>query len=290
MKRLTVLCSLIWLSLSIAELRSQEHASQAGGAQENETAMVLILAFDNSTGREELDAAVEAVPDLMAAFLVSGTHRVRVVDRKVLEKIYEEKSLTWQGILAGEAQLRTGFLSRAKYILRGSLIHRTSIHGDPRHGKIEAVELHAFLHETATTRLLKSFEARGAPGDLVNICREISSGVATFFQAELPPTEALPLDEDPRKNLLMIHGLSAFHQGRLHDAMTYFFKILQRQPDDEAAKFWLARSFLAGGLEGHAKIELQEFMERFPASDRTRQVKSLLDSINKKEALIQDEK
>ena len=279
MKRLELLCGLISVLSFAGELASEEQPSE----QEKHSATVLILPFENSTGHRKLDAVAGAVPDLVAAFLVSGTDRVRVVDRKVLEKIYEEKSLTWQGLLADGSPLRTGALSRAKYILRGSLRR-----GDRGRGEVEAVEVQAFLHEADSTRLLKSFEAHGAPGAIVKLCREIASEVAAFFREDLPPMEDLPLDEDPQKSLLMIHGLSSFHNGELHRAMTCFLKVLERDPGDEAAHFWLARSFFGAGLEGHAKIELEQFLEKFPRSDRVRKVKSLLKSLTQKEASSHD--
>ncbi len=101
--------------------------------------------------------------------------------------------------------------------------------------------------------------------------------------------EDLPLDEDPKKSLLMIHGLSSFHNGELHRAMTCFLKVLERDPSDAAAHFWLARSFLGAGLEVHAKIELEQFLVKFPRSDRVRKVKRLLKSLEQKEVSSHDQ-
>ncbi len=280
MKRLRRLCGLISVLSCVGELAPEEQHPE----QNRPPATVLILTFENSTGHQKLDAVAGAVPDLVTAFLVSGTDRVRVVDRKVLEKIYEEKSLTWQGLLADRSALRTGALSRAKYILRGSLRRR-----DRGRGKVEAVEVQAFLHETDSTRLLKSFAAHGAPGEIVKLCREIASEVAGFFREDLPPIEDLPLDEDPKKSLLMIYGLSSFHNDEPHRAMTCFLKVLERDPGDAAAHFWLARSFLGAGLEDHAKIELEQFLAKFPRSDRVRTVKSLLKSFEQKEESSHDQ-
>ncbi len=280
MKRLGSLCGLISVLSFAGELASEELRTE----HDTPPATILILTFENSTGRQKLDAVVAAVPDLVAAFLVSGTDRVRVVDRRVLEKIYEEKSLTWQGLLADGSARRTGALSRAKYILRGSLRRR-----DRGRGAVEAVEVQAFLHETDSTRLVKSFAAHGAPGEIVKLCREVASEVAAFFREDLPPMEDLPLDEDPKKSLLMIHGLSSFHNGAFHRSMTCFLKVLERDPSDAAAHFWLARSFLGAGLEVHAKIELEQFLAKFPRSDRATQVKSLLKSLEQKEASSHDQ-
>ena len=101
--------------------------------------------------------------------------------------------------------------------------------------------------------------------------------------------EDLPLDEDPKKSLLMIHGLSSFHNGAFHRSMTCFFKVLERDSSDAAAHFWLARSFLGAGLEVHAKIELEQFLVKFPRSDRVRKVKRLLKSLEQKEVSSHDQ-
>ncbi len=254
---------------SVGELLAQEQS------QDSNITTALILTFDNATGQQNLDAASKTIPDLIATFLVAGTDKIRVVDRNSLDAIYEEKSLTWQGIVRDRSTLRTSALWQAKYIIRGSLIHKGDTPSDT-----ETIEIKAFLHETESTRLLKSFEAQGPPNQLVHLCSEIASGIAGFFQAELPPIEELPLDDDPQKSMLMIHGLSAFHNGQPHTATACFLKILGDYPEDESAKFWLAKSFLAADLKTHAAIELKTFLNMFPNSDKTNEAKHLLKSID----------
>ncbi len=258
------------LAICLAHLAPELQAQER--AQDRHPATILILGFDNATGQVELDTVCEAVPDLITAFLVAGTDRIRVVDRKVLAAIYQEKSLTWQGLLGDRS--RTGSLSQAKYIVRGSLIRKGDLGGD--------IEVKAFLHETASTRLIKAFDTQGAPSEIMSLCRRIASDIAGFFQAELPRIEQLPFDDDPQKSLLMIHGISAFHTGRSHRAVTFFLKVLERRREDESAKFWLAQSFLAADLPSHAMIELEAFLELFPKSHRTQEVKRLLRSMEKR--------
>ncbi len=261
--------------------QGQDQDQDQDHSRDDQPVTVLILGFDNATGRASLEAVSQAVPDLLAAYLSGGAGPVRVVDRRALEAVYQEKALTWQGLVEGRSESHPGVLAQARYIVRGSL-SRPTTPGHPGHpnGGPDGVELKAFIHETATTRLLKVVEARGGAGEIPRLCRQAASGIAAHFQAKLPPIEDLPLDADPDKSLWMIHGLNAYHHGQPHRALAAFLKILDDHPDDEPARYWLTKCFLAAGMEPHARIEAQEYLNHHAHSPRASQVRDLLRSLD----------
>jgi len=273
MKTPSFYCRLILIGLCVlaGELQAQDPPPNPT----DPTVTLLILPFDNATGDPSLDAASKSIPDLVAAFLASGTDRIGIVNRQAMEQIYQEKSLTWQGFLESPADPNRTRLAQAGHIVRGSLA-RAQHSGDD----IDAIEIHLFLHETTSTRLLKSFQAQGPPDKMVSLCQQAAESVAAFFQADLPPVEPLPLDDNPEKNLLMIHGLSAWHNGQPHRAIACLLKILDRHPADEAAQFWLAKSFFAADLHRHAQIQLEQFLEQHPRSRRTNEARRLLKTLD----------
>ena len=242
--------------------------------QDDVPATILILQFNNATGRPRLDAVSNAVPDLLTAYLSGGSGPVRVVDRQALESLYQEKALTWQSLVEGRSGPEPDVLAQARFIVRGSLSRLSNPGDDP-----DEIEVKAFIHETATTRLLKVIEARGVAGEIPSLCRQAASDIAAHFKAKLPPIEDLPVDVDPARSLLMIHGLNAFHNGDPHRALAAFLKIIDDHPGDEPARFWLTRSFLATGLETHARIEAQAFLKNHADSPRASQIRDLLQSL-----------
>ena len=104
--------------------------------------VILIVPFDNATGTPEFDALEEGLPDLLTAFLTPYDDQLRIIDRILMEEIFAERSLNWQGFSEKDAFQKAGQLAQARYILRGSIS-----------GSANLLGINALLYETETTRL-----------------------------------------------------------------------------------------------------------------------------------------
>ena len=261
MKAATTLWGLLLSVSTSVMLRSEEHPG----------APILLLPFENATGHDEFDVLGKGIPELLTAFLSPHRERVQVVDREAIERIFDEHSLSWENYVKTERHAELGKLCQARFILRGSF----HLEGKER-TKDRKLVLTGLLYETETTRLVKTLSRSGRAENLTGLGRDFASELASFFNARLEEFAALPVDENPEKNLAMIYGLGHFHNGQPDKALTYFLKVLENDPGDESAKYWLGRSFLAAGMVDHARIEFVDFLEKFPESAKADEVKTYL--------------
>ena len=238
-----------------------------------DTPAILILPFDNSTGRVAFDALEEGIPDLLTAFLSPYEEQIRVVDRTLGAVVLAEHRLSRQGLSGPRAALQsTPELAQAKYILRGS------VSGLPGSFRIDA-----FLYETETTRLVKSLENAG-PAERLNVAvQDIALGLAGHFSTSIVEVAELPVDPDPLKSVNLISLLGHYYSGQYEKALTYAMKTLAQQPHDELGLYWLARSFLDSGLEDHALLAFQDFLEHFPDSPKAEEAKYRVEELQNKE-------
>src|SRR5438046_8149775 len=76
----------------------------------------LILPFENSTGRPELNSLTTGVPDLLTSDLTVSSEGIQVVEREKLDAIMAEQSLKWENVMKDKAYGRLGRLAQAQYI------------------------------------------------------------------------------------------------------------------------------------------------------------------------------
>ena len=226
---------------------------------------LLILPFENATGQVDKNAVSKGFPDLVSAFLAPESEHVRLVDRDRLDQLMAEEGLKRENLTSETAIGQIGHLAQAQYILRGSVT-----------GADKNLEVRAFLYETESLRLVKSFESR-KDVNLNGHAESIAHAVAQFFAADLKPLPLLPVDPEPDMNLHKIQGLGYYYEGQYTKAIPEFMKVLAKQPRDADAKYWLGKSFYAAGLKDHAAIEFRQFLDWFAKDSRASDVKSLLD-------------
>ncbi len=234
--------------------------------------VILIVPFDNATGNQEFDALEEGLPDLLTAFLTPYDDQLMIIDRILMEEIFAERSLSWQGFSEKDAFQKAGQLAQARYILRGSIS-----------GSANLLGINALLYETETTRLIRSIESRVPSNQLTSAVQDLAQQLAEHFETEIPEVPELPLEEDPVKSVNLMYGLSYYYAGQYEKALTYTMKILENDADDELGRYWLARSFLGAGLEDHARLEFQDFLARFPDSPKAGEIRNELERVEKKE-------
>ena len=112
--------------------------------------------------------------------------------------------------------------------------------------------------------------------------QDIASGLARHFSTRIVEVAELPLDPDPVKSVNLISLLGHYYSGQYEKALTYAMKTLAQQPHDELGLYWLARSFLDCGLEDHALLAFQDFLEHFPDSPKAEEAKYRVEELQNK--------
>jgi len=74
----------------------------------------------------------------------------------------------------------------------------------------------------------------------------------------------------------MVQGLGFYYQGRYTKAFPEFMKILQKEPKNADARYWLGKSFAGAGLKEQARLEFQQFLAMFAKDSRAPEVKIMM--------------
>jgi len=234
-------------------------------AHSSESSTVLVIPFDVLTEGDAYAALDHGIPDLLSASITSNTKHIQLVERARLDALIEEKSLSWQGYLMEQSVQEIGTLAQAQFLLRGSVTEQ----------KGKAV-LRAFLYETETTRLVRAFEARGSLDQLQALCADIARQLEDVLSRPIDALPELIADENPEQSNLFIQGIGAFYRGRYDHAFAAFMNILEANPGEPLARYWLAKSFHGAGLQGHAVIEFKQFLAAFPNHEKAVEAKAYL--------------
>ena len=233
----------------------------------SEPPRLIILPFENLTGQRSQDHLREGLADLLTSCLAAHAERVVVLDRSLLADLFAEESLLLEGLLAEGGRASDGRLEGASHLLLGSF------------GQENGADLwlRGDLYDLQSTQLLFTARSEGSPEELSDsLCGELAPALAEGLTEAARPAAALALDQDPTYNRLMILGLGHYYNGRLSEAFPAFLKILRDRPEDEAAHYWLARSFFEAELTGLAAVELENYIARHPQGARRAEVEALL--------------
>jgi len=240
-------------------------------------AVLLILPFDNATGKAKYDSLHEGIPDLLTAFLSPYYAKVAVIDRQLLKQVFNEKSLNFKGFVSAETNRQLGEMSQAGYIIRGSI-----------QGGDNNLDLAVNIYQTDSTVLMKSLSVTGGSNEISSIAQKAALKIAQYFEAGVNEIKNLPIDENPEQNLNLIYAMGYYHNGQYADAIIYFMKIIKEDPLDEVTRFWFLKSFFDAGMVSHARIEFEEFLRLFPDSQKIDELNYIFN--NKKEEGNKDEK
>jgi hypothetical protein len=226
---------------------------------------LLLLPFDNATGEVRYDALVAGMPDILSACLSEFPDHVVVVDRAVVEPLLREQGLAVEAYTEPGRQQGIGALIGADFVVRGSLTLSD--------GQLHA-ELLAFNVKTAT--LAHTERAKLRPASIIeDVCAKLAPSLAARL-AEMPSARATVHAAEPEEQLLLMRGLKSYYTGGYVEALAPFLKLIRLNAEDEAAHFWLARSFAGAGLTDYARVQFKDFLIRFPGSARTDEVRQLL--------------
>ncbi len=236
-----------------------------GLADSKEKPVIVIIPFENATGKEAYESLSTGLPDLLTAFLSPYDERVTIIDRGLLESVFSEKSLSWEGFTSEKSWTQLGQLSQADYILRGSVLFSDN-----------KFTINASLYELESTQLLKAFESYGSSKNLSHLVQKITVQLAEYLKTDIKLIEDLPIDDNPEKSFNFISGVGYYYNGQFELALTYFMKVLESHPDDELAQYWLAKTFQEAGMVDHAQLEFRVFLKKHPKSEKFSEVKGYL--------------
>ncbi len=230
-----------------------------------DSAMVM-LPFDNATGKSRYDALAAGMPDLLTTCLSEFSGLVNVVERQAFAAAAEEQSLDLSRYTQGGGAA-VGHVIAADWVLRGSVT-----------GLSEALEMQLLVFDARTAILSTSLRLRLDETNLVgDLCTNATPRLVQRLQELTSESQALVLATDVEKQNLMINGLNHFYNGKFAHATGAFLDFTQRYADSSLGVYWLARSLLRADLSHLAHIELSDYLIRFPSGPELEQVRSLLE-------------
>ena len=234
-------------------------------ASHAERPALLLLPFDNATGDARYGALESGMPDILSACLAEFADDVVVVDRTIVEPVLREQGLGIEEYADPSRQQHIGEIIGVDVVVRGSL---TLIDGELR------AELLAFF--VTTTTLAHSDAAILRTKSIIeDACARLAPPLAERLAAS-PAASAEVQIAEPENQLLLMSGLKSYYTGHYVEALAPFLKLIRLDRQDEAAHFWLGRSFAGAGLDDYARVQLEDFLVRFPGSARVNDVEQLL--------------
>lgn len=205
---------------------------------------IWILPFDNPGGDASVGHLEEAIPALLAV-AISQSDQHAVVDRRHLNQVLAEQSLTLEGLTAPNARHEVGRLLGATVMISGSVV---------KQGGDLLITMRASDIETGT--VTAAAEARGPAGQIGRLVSALYRRLARDLGRQLPDLRPDQIDETPLSNLHFMRGLGYYYSARYNQALAEFLQSTREKPLADIARLWLANAYLAQDAYDHAYLEL----------------------------------
>jgi len=203
-----------------------------------------ILPFDNPRADVSVAYLEEAIPALLAA-AVSHSDRHAVVDRRYLNQVLAEQSLTLEGLTAPHARVEAGRLLGATVMISGSVV---------KEGEDLRISMRASDLETGI--VTAAAEARGPAGRLGRLLSDLYRRVGRDLGKRLPELHADQIDDAPVSNFHFMRGLGYYYSARYNQALAEFRQAAREKQLTDISRLWLANAYLAQERYDHAYLEL----------------------------------
>jgi hypothetical protein len=205
---------------------------------------IWILPFENPGADASGAYLEEAIPALLAV-AISQSDKHAVVDRRHLNQVLAEQSLTLEGLTALHARHAIGRLLGATVMISGSFV---------RQGPDLLITMRASELETAV--VTATAEARGPAGQIGRLVSELYGRLARDLGRGLPDLRADQIDEAPLSNLHFLRGLGYYYSARYNQALAEFLQAAQEERLADISRVWLANVYVAQEAYDHAYLEL----------------------------------
>ena len=203
-----------------------------------------ILPFDNPEADASVAHLEEAIPALLAVAM-SQSDQHAVVDRRHLNQVLAEQSLTLEGLIAPKTRHEVGKLLGATVMISGSFV---------KHGQDLLITMRASDLESGM--VTATAEARGPAGHVGRLVSELYRRLVRDLGRRLPDLRADQIDDVPLSNLHFMRGLGYYYSARYNQALAEFLQATREKPLADISRLWLANSYLAQAEYAHAYLEL----------------------------------
>jgi TolB-like protein len=201
---------------------------------------IWILPFDQPRPDATLEYLKEALPALLAV-AISRSEGHAIVDRRHLDQVLAEQSLTLDGLTSPDARHRIGRLLGATVIITGSFVQQ---------GQDLLLTMRASDLETGI--VTAAAEARGTAGRPGQLVGKLYRRLAGDLNRRLPELAPDRIDEAPLANLHFMKGLGFYYSARYSQALAEFMLAA-----GDASRLWVANAYLAQQQYRHAYLELR---------------------------------
>ena len=205
---------------------------------------IWILPFDNPEADASVAHLEEAIPALLAVAM-SRSDQHAVVDRRHLNQVLAEQSLTLEGLIAPNTRHEVGKLLGATVMISGSFV---------KHGQDLLITMRASDLESGM--VTATAEARGPAGHVGRLVSELYRRLVRDLGRRLPDLRADQIDDVPLSNLHFMRGLGYYYSARYNQALAEFLQATREKPLADISRLWLANSYLAQAEYAHAYLEL----------------------------------
>jgi hypothetical protein len=206
---------------------------------------VWILPFKQLRADASLEHLAEALPALLAVAITASGDDNAVVERRQLDEVLDEQSLSLASLTSPETRQRVGRLLGATILIGGSYVGQ---------GSQILVTMRASDLETGIIRA--SAEGAGSIGQLGGLAASLYRRLAVDLDRRLPGLVNAPIDGAPVANLHFMRGLGHYHSARYSHALAEFVLAAEDERLMGLSRFWLAKTYLAQGAYAHAYLEL----------------------------------
>jgi TolB-like protein len=182
--------------------------------------VVMVIYFDNLTGKPEHDVMKKGLADMIITDLIAYDG-VTVVERDKLEAVMAELHLQAARAFDPATRARLGKLVGARYLISGSML-----------GVTPEVRIDARLTEVATGVDLTAVSVRGAPDRLFDLEQELVAKLTSSIDAKLVNDIAARKMKgvDVATVLAYARGLDLEDRGKLDEARKQYSAALKTRP------------------------------------------------------------
>jgi len=231
-----------------------------------EKTTLMILPFEATSAKQEYRSLENGLPDILTACLSAHSDTIHIVDRSHLNAMAKELGLAYEASVSPGSAAEIGRLVSARFVITGSFWVEK-----------ETAEVQVFIYETETTRLIGTTEFRAPLNSLASGCGPFAKNISAQFRKNQnsPFLNSLP-DKNPEMNQVMLQGLGFYYNGEFWKAFPAFLKVLEVDPNNANARFWLGKSYKSAGMNDLAEVSLQEFIRKFPKHSKWGEAQKLL--------------
>lgn len=230
----------------------------------NATVHVFVATFENLTGNVLYDPVSDGFAELLAVRLAECPG-VIVLDRRDLAAVNKEVAQRL-ATARNEAELtKVARMLHASHVISGRIYKSES-------------NLRVVVHtlEIASARNSAAAEITTTTENMITGAGELAAQLATQFGRPSVAKSSNLTDSTPASGLCAAQGLSSFYAGDMEQAIMYFMRAVDIDPDYSDAIYWSALSYQRLGLDDHAALDCVEYIKKMPNGRYADEARKLL--------------